>query len=569
VPLPANGLTIWPPENLAAPYESFQLFDAWYTSDTDTLSRLYSDTSPQNVTTSIWGQLKRRFWGTPTPGLTSQRPVKMHVPVAAEVSRMSSQILFGQMPDVSFEEPDAEATDDEIPVEGDKPKPPTPTQISTERLSDILDDSAHAALLAGAEYASAHGGSYLRVIWNADVVPDKPLLDVVAADCAVPQFWMNRLQSVIFWRELAPKAGSKSTWRLLECHSRGRIEYGLYEAPDSKGLGFVQPLADHPDTEYLADVVDSDAGVDTGSDLLTAVYIPNIAPNGAWRKLPGASALGRSDYLGVEDLMDQLDEVYTAWMRDIRLGKARMIVPKGFLQVGTTGSGSTFNADQEVFVEPATTAPSSVKDNESSFEYFQPSIRTQDHMDAVVHLLARIYAACGFSPQSFGDAGGDSSQITATEVTAREKLTILTRQAKILYWRPQLSTILAALMDVDEFVFSGPGRGDAMPQIEFADAAAQDPKILADTLQALNLSESASIETRVQMLHEDWTEVQIKAEVAQIREDYSMLPDPSEKNLWAAVAGNGSNTGGVNVKAIQGVEDTGTPEDDDAAGADA
>ena len=42
--------------------------------------------------------------------------------------------------------------------------------------------------------------------------------------------------------------------------------------------------------------------------------------------------MGRSDYDNLRDLMDALDESYSSWMRDIRLAKARLIVPAQFLR---------------------------------------------------------------------------------------------------------------------------------------------------------------------------------------------------------------------------------------------
>jgi hypothetical protein len=40
-----------------------------------------------------------------------------------------------------------------------------------------------------------------------------------------------------------------------------------------------------------------------------------------------AAPLGRSDFSGLEISLDTLDEAHASWMRDIRLGKARLIVP--------------------------------------------------------------------------------------------------------------------------------------------------------------------------------------------------------------------------------------------------
>jgi hypothetical protein len=135
--------------------------------------------------------------------------------------------------------------------------------------------------------------------------------------------------------------------------------------------------------------------------------------------------------------------------------------------------------------------------------------------------------------------------MTATEVQAREKLTMLTRGSKILYWRPQLRRLYAALLDVNTFVFHGPSRGDAIPDVEFPPAATDAPNTVAQTLSLLNTAEATSVRVRVQMLHPDWTDREIDSEVLQIKNDLSLLPINSDANLYAAVADNGSTTGGV------------------------
>ncbi len=549
MPLPDSGAE-WPPAALSNVMAGIERFDAWYTGDIDALSWLYA-TNRLQTTTSIWGQVRRFFWGTPTSQTTTQRPNKMHVPIAADIARMASQIVFSVMPDAHFGDMDRDADDTGLTAKTGK--------ASTERLAELLDDHAHATMLEVGELRAAHGGSYLKVAWDADVVPDGPYLAAVASDAAVPTFRSGRLVSVIFWSDLAPLKGDNGSYKLLELHEKGRIQFGLYRGSDQKELGMLVPLTDHPDTEYLAVLVDGDASIPTGSDLLTAVYIPWSKPNGRLRKDPSAHDFGKSAFDGVEDLFDQIDEVYTSWMRDIRLGKARIIVPKGLLDVGAAGQGAIFDADREIFTEtgeqvgslnPTANGKGAV---ESFIQMFQPNIRYKEHMDTLVHLLARTYQACGFSPQSFGDAG--EVAVTATEITARAGLTQLTRQASVMYCRPELSHIFAALLDVDKFAFAGPGRGDALPEVEWSDTDKVDPKIIADTILALVNAEAISLYERVSVQHNDWDDQQINAEVDRIREDYSMLPLNDKKFLWAATAATGSNTGGVDANSygVKGV----------------
>lgn len=543
--LPADG-EYWPPTRWSTSLAALARYDAWYTDDLEALQYLYATTNLQQAT-SVWSQVRRFFWGSPTPQTTTERPVKMHVPVAATIARLGAQVLFSELPGVQFGDGDHDQDDQGL----------TGPQGKTveERLVELLDDDAHAALIEADEYRNAHGGVFVKVAWNRDVA-DGPFLDVIATDAAVPTFTNGRLRSVIFWTQLASIDGDKNTYRLLEEHTVGRIEFALYQSRSSKTIGMRVPLTGHPDTEYLAAMLDDDSGITTGSTLLTAVYVPRSRPNGRLRRDPVARDLGRSAYDGVEDLFDRIDEAYTSWIRDIRLGRARIVVPKGFLTIPGPGKGAVFDSDQEIFTPVGEqvgslnvgTGTGSV---ESFITMFQPNIRFKEHLETVTHLIAKAYQACGYSPQTFGDAG--EVAVTATEVTARQSLTSLTRATGVMYWKPQLKKLYAALLDVDRHVFAGPGRGEALPNIEWSDSETIAPEVQARTLQALVLAEAVSLYTRVGMLHEDWDADQIDAEVDRIRNDLSMLPDPTMAHLWAAQADNGSITGGADFKSATGV----------------
>jgi hypothetical protein len=376
-------------------------------------------------------------------------------------------------------------------------------------------------------------------MWDVDVA-DKPFINAVSPDNAIPTFGLGgHLRSVIFWSQLPPVDGSRLSYMLLEEYTPGRIEYALYQSGDTHSLGVRVPLEAHPATSSLQ--VDDQSGISTGSGLNLAVYIPNM-PARRLRRDPNALHLGRSDYEGAEGLFDALDEAYTSWMRDIRLAKARVFVSRQLLQQGKPGQGASFDMDREIF-SPVESPPGSTLSENSLLTPFQPEIRWESHQQTCRELLERAYSACGYSSSTFGSSSDVA--MTATEVQAREKLTMLTRGSKILYWRPQLRSLYAALMDVNSMVFQGPPRGQAIPDVEFPPAATDSPNTVAQTLSLLNSAEAASVRVRVQMLHPDWTDREIDSEVAQIKSDLSLLPMNSDANLYAAVADNGSTTGGV------------------------
>lgn len=524
---------VWPPESHKPAYTDYELWDAWYTGSVDALEMLYA-TTRLTQSTGIWGQVRRRFFGSPNPGQQSQRPVKLHVPVAASIARVSASLMYGEMPSVTLEG----ASDDAMA-----------------RIGDLLDDGAHAALLEGGELASALSGVFLRVSWDTDAVPDKPFLTVVAPDGAVPEFRFGRLVAVTFWADLAPITGRSGTYRLLERHEPGTIEWGLYHSEATGALGRRVPLAEHPATEYLGTSVNDMAQVETGTQLLTAVYIPNVRPNRSRRKDPVASNLGRSDFDGAEDLFDALDEVYTSWMRDIRLGKARVLIDREMLTQGKPGEGATFNTDQEVFTPLGGGKPGAVGSGNATppapITQVEFKIRVAEHAATAKDLLSRIYDAAGYSPQTFGEAGASAVRtITATEVDSRDRMSMLTRGVKILYARPQLQHLVAALLDVDAFVFNGPGRGDVMPGVEFPDAAAPSIDAMATTLQLLRAADIISDETGVRMLHPDWDDQQVKDELDALQ---AAKPAPFPDPMFMHPAEGNLNDGGTPADGVPAV----------------
>ena len=354
---------------------------------------------------------------------------------------------------------------------------------------------------------------YLRVVWDTDI-QDRPWIDLVPPDAAVPEFKYGRLIAVTFWSVIQDTG--KEVVRHLEKHIPGQneIHHGVYVGTQ-KDLGRQTSLTDFPETTPYANLVTDGQVIslpDMG-DASTVVYIPNMRPNRIWRDMgPQAAPLGRSDYSGLEGLMDALDEATSSWMRDIRLGKAKLMVPQSMLDNIGRGKGAVFEPEREVMV-PLQSLSSGDGPLGQQIVPWQPNIRYAEHKATCDNLVEQIIGMAGYSGQTMG-LQGDIAQ-TATEVVARERKSLTTRGTKITYWRPGLSDIIYGLMAVSQSVF-GEKITPLRPEIEFPDVVLPDQLELAQTVAAMRGAEAASLETAVETLHPDWSPEKAAEEVARI-----------------------------------------------------
>lgn len=510
--LPAGGKTPWPPTRFNPIHLDHRAWSAWWSGSADQLVRAYSRDNGGNspvarswsATTGeagmpsgmgrnrigLFGTVRRWFWGNITP--EGERRTNYHVPLAGDLASTSANLLFAQPPSLKYD--------------GD-----TATQ---EYLSGLVDDGTHAKLMESAETCAALGGVFLRVVWDTDI-SDAPWIDLVPADCAVPEFKYGKLVAVTFWSVVRDEG--KDVIRHLEKHIPGQnaILHGVYQG-NQKELGTPMSLADFEETAPYASVLTEGNAIrfpDMPKDASTVVYIPNMRPNRVWRELgPQAAPLGRSDFSGVEGLMDALDEAMSSWMRDIRLGKARLIVPQSMLQSLGRGQGAILDLEREVMV-PIGGLVTGEGDIKQQILPQQFNIRWQEHQETCKNLVETIIQQAGYSGQTLG-LQGDIAQ-TATEVVARERKSMTTRGKKINYWRPAFADIIYGLMAVDNVVFGNP-LAPVRPDVEWPDAVLPDQLELAQTVSAMRAAESASVETAVSMLHPDWTPEDVALEVQRI-----------------------------------------------------
>lgn len=508
MPIPTDGA--WPPPAYAPAYRAYRDWDAWYEGSPARLRAVYAnrgadgkDLPPSQRTRAgqyaggLVGTVSRWLWGTPPAA--GHRDGRLHVPLPADLTRVAADLIFSEPPKL---------TSESVAVQ--------------ERIEQAIEDGLYTVLLHAAEAASALGDVYLRPVLDEDVFPDRAFVATVHADGALPVLRWGKLMEVTFWSTLLVDGDVHV--RHLEHHEVvggvGRIVHAVHEGTHDQ-LGRAVPLGDYAATAYLSDLVDEEAAQVTGLDRLDVIRVPNSGPQRRWRQTAGLKYLGRSDMDGNEQWFDALDDVWTSWMRDIRLARSRIIVPDYMLQSNGPGMGAAWDAEREVYQG----VNSMQREGAGLITAQQFAIRWQEHKSSADAVVETAMRHAGLSQQTLGDEGDVA--VTATEVQARERQSFTTRGNRITTaWRPAVAELVELLLAVEAVTFSGRPAPER-PNVEFGDSVSEAPETTARTLQLLHAAEAVSTDTKVRMLHPDWDDDQVREEVDRIKDGLGGGMDPA------------------------------------------
>ncbi|MER5482928.1 capsid protein [Streptomyces sp. NPDC002812] len=490
MPLPDKGAP-WPPIDPAV-RSDIDDWSAWYSANPDRLAHRYlnrhRDNSrygqplnrPSQYRGGLVGTVSRWFWGEPTP--TGEKRANLHMPLARDLARTSSDLLFSEPPKL--------ITDD------------TGTR---DRLEQLMEDGLRRTLLAQAEVTAALGGAYLRIVWDREI-SERPWISMVRADGAAPTIVHERLRGVTFWTVVG--VDGQKVIRHLERHEPGVILHGVYEGTEDN-LGKPIDLKAFEETKRFLPSQD----LPIGKRLATS-YIPNTMTAPDWHDLPGAAGLGTSDFQGSETFLSGIDEAYTSWMRDVRLARSRILVPSGYLQSMGAGKGVAWE-DREVFAE-MNIPPTS--DHQITLNQF--AIRWMEHKETIADLTRKIIHTAGYSGGTFGeDEGGTAT--TATEIKARTARSMTTRARKSELEAVGIADITETLLMLEaSALFPGlPTVKVERPKVQFADSVQDDVKTLAETAELLRRAEAASTEVIVALVNPDMDADDQAAEVRRIQKE--------------------------------------------------
>lgn len=514
MPLPVPG-TSWPPPALADLLPAFYRWSAWYSGDVDQLADAYGSTQirqqmnrPAQFAGGVKGAAARLIWGRPQVD-DAVDDDRWHVPLASDLCAATAELAYAD--------------------------PPQITTISQDRVQDYIDAGMFATVSGGVETGAALGGHYLQAVLPGE--GKQATLQVVDYDGAWPLFRYGDLVSVAFWFELPKITGDKGVYRHFEQHEldpdgTGVIRHRLYVGGPDK-IGQISDLSVRPETSPLMNpdaalrIEGADAVWSTGTPGLDVVHIPGRTPQRAWRRHPLGRNLGRSLLQGIEGPLSQLDEVYTSWMRDVRLGRSRLVVADYLLEGGRNGEAGVFNMDRALFTPlnlPPHVGEGSAVD---PIRQVQFAIRMEEHRATCQEITELILRAVSYSAQTFGEDEEGNAQ-TATSVMSKDSRSMRTRRVNLGPERVGLQTILRKCLAMEQAAAIAPVQDDELT-VTFPDGAAESPLQLAQTAQALRVAEAASTETLVRMVNPDWSDDQVATEVLALAAERSgpALADPT------------------------------------------
>lgn len=525
MPMPTQN-TPWPPPQWLPAYLAYAENNAWWTGNRKELEAVYGGNTGRPTIpyarptrngrqSTVGSSLRERalsfFWGarggTRTHGAPA--PIRSHLPAAANLATLSSDLQFAVPPRflIAGEEADSK---DEIAV----------------RLRDLMDtDRARAGFNIYGEAKAALGGTITIPMWDKDIAPGEVWFETFGADTTIPEFRSGRLAAVTLWSEIREDA---TYWRLLSYHGVdngvGYIEHALFMGKVDN-LGRRVPLTEHFIGAEYADLVDGQSRVLTGIDRLDAVYGIN-APSIEWRRDPVLRYAGRSDFAQLHGLFDDLDRTWSSWQRDLRLGVGRTFVPSAYLQNLGRGQGAAFDDVAEYVTR--LDVPGDV-DGGLAIHHQQHAIRVEEHLATLDATYREILRKAGYSPSSWGDHQSGGGNVTATEIEDRSAASERTRSKKNLHDRQTLSELARIVLDVDRVHFGGPGYDPKrLPFVEFPEMSQETPRDLAETVGLLDAAGAISLMQKVARSNPEWTATQVSDEVRAIRQERGLnAPDPA------------------------------------------
>lgn len=387
------------------------------------------------------------------------------VPLAREIARLSSALLFSEAPTITHDSLESS-------------------------LEEVLEaNGLNPFLQASGESVAIEGRGALRIIRD-ETVSDQPLITYIHEDQVL---WTEKhgrfVQggTVVIERDL----GQGQVYRLLEEHEVGEVTRRLYRG-ESYRLGTEVPLDSEEAKKKVPEFSDLEPEEDTGLDVPTLIR---------WDNVPG----GHSDIAGVETLLDRLDEA-----ESLLLDKARKSVPVVFADEALVEQDKRLTIPGVVFLKGSDILQEGGMGN--AVETVQPGFETAPHMEWIGHLIETALMHSGYSLASYGlDQGGSADSGKALKL--RQSRTLLTKAGKDRMAKEAIVNALAVALAWKE---GASEVKDYRPDVELGDGLPEDPVEDSTVIVALDSAFAISQEEKVRRANPTWHQERIDKEVAAI-----------------------------------------------------
>lgn len=395
------------------------------------------------------------------------------VPLAAEMARLSSQLLFSAEP--KFVNEDHEKI--------------------TERIVEANDPGEF--LLESGEQIAVQGYGGLRVIRD-EAVADVPLVTHVPANRTIFRVRHGRFVTggyVVIERR--PDPFRDEVYRLIEDHKPGKIERALYKG-NRTSLGSTIPHA-----KWLEEF----SGLPENTD--TRLNAPTLY---RWNNVPG----GWSDLARLDSLFDRLNEA-----ESIGVDKLRMSVPIAVVDRKISDRQGKTNLRGVIL----TGGSSSVAGEgvAKTVEMIQRTLEAESHKLYVGHLRDSILMYGGYSLSSWGlDDGGSADSGKALRL--RQQRTLLTKAGKERSARAAITAAFAAAAAWSE---NASDPKPYRPDLQFGDGLPKDPVEDSQVIAVKRGAEVASLEQSIRELHPEWSQSDIDAELERLEKEEKAKAPPA------------------------------------------
>jgi len=463
---------------------------AWYSGEPTILANYYTQLLSSNILGMTYSLDWDLFWARQ---IKNEAEIGLHVPIAGDIASLSADLLFSEPPLIKIAEAHEENSSQSY----------KDTQEEFDNM--MIESGFYRKILEAAETCAAMGGSYIKLAWDTELSP-YPLVVVEQIDNAIPIFKFGILTEVTFWRIIKQSENGSKVHRLFETYAKnGTITYKLYFGTADKVGKEVEVNSIDEGEDYK--------DIQTQVNDLLCVYIPNMLPN----RIDRTSCMGRSDYSGIEGLMDALDETYSSWMRDVAIAQGKILIPADYMEKGS--KGFRYNLDKIVYVK-MDVDPVAIEGNKVTPIQFE--IRSEQFSQTCLNLLERIVSSAGYSPQSIGlRIEGRMESGTALRIMERKSFT--TKNKKECYWELALKKLSKLMLALYKLELGGKVEADVTITTAFSDSISNDISETSAALQQIAQAMAASTETKVRLLHPEWAEPEIKLEADAIIKENGLM----------------------------------------------